>query len=185
MNQLQKIQLYFHNYFLKRELAKLSVTRNSVNFEKAKTFGIVFTTADLAEVKAMQAFCKTLEKAGKKVEILGYAGKVDKNTTIDLPHFTRKDLNWHLTPKTEAISSFIKKDFDILVNFHAGTCRPLEYIAACSHAHCRVGRYHPDQTQCYDLMVTLKENESHKAYSDMVFQYLKMINKDNNVKAAV
>ena len=158
MSFIQNTKLFFHNYFMKKRLKqfKRSNKNRSINFGAAKSVGLLFNATDLNNRKTAMKYADKLKKSGKKVKMLGYFDNLveDENYTFD--HFNRKQLDWALRPKSEAVENFIKQPFDYLITIDPVSSLYSEYISAFSQAHLKVGPY-TEQPACYDLMIDTKD----------------------------
>lgn len=161
MSFIQNMKLFFHNYFMKKQLKqfKRSNKNRSINFGDARFIGIFFNATDLNNQKVALKYAEKLKKKGKKVKLLGYFDNIveDENYTFD--HYNRKQLDWALRPKAESVDNFIKQPFDYLINIDPVTSLQSEYIASFSQAHLKVGPY-TEQSACYDLMIDAKDKTS-------------------------
>lgn len=158
MSFIQKTKLFFHRYFLKKQLKqfKRSNKNRSINFGDAQLIGILFNATDLNNQKMALKYAAKLKKSGKKVKMLGFFDNQveDENYTFD--HFNRKQLDFALRPKSEEVTNFMKQAFDYLITVDPVTSLYSEYITAFSQAHLKVGPY-TEQTACYDLMIDAKD----------------------------
>ena len=158
MSTIQKVQLFFHSYFLKNQLMKRmpSNVRKAISNESAETIGILFNATDLDNRNIVEQYAKKLKGQGKKVKLLGFFDNKMESEHYTFPHFNRKKIDWALRPTGPDVQSFIKEPFDILINVDTETQTHSEYIAALSQACLRVGPY-TQNTFCYDLMIDTKK----------------------------
>lgn len=158
MSFIQNTKLFFHRYFLKKQLQqfKRSNKNRSISFGNARSIGILFNATELDNRKTAMKYAENLKAKGKKVKLLGFFDNQmeDENFTFD--HFNRKQLDWALRPKSEVVSAFLKQPFDYLINIEPETNLYSEYIATLSQAHLKVGPY-TEQSACYDLMIDAKD----------------------------
>ena len=158
MNEIQNIKLFFHNYFLNKQLRlrKSSNARKAISNSSAKNIGILFDATSLETRNIVEQYAGELKTQGKKVKLLGFFNNKTESTNFTFPHFNRKKIDWALRPIGNEVQHFIKEPFDILINADTETKTYSEYIAALSHASLRVGPY-THNTFCYDLMIDTKE----------------------------
>lgn len=161
MSFIQNTKLFFHHYFLKKQLnqSRRSNQNRSLSFEDARTIGILFNATHLDNRKIALKFADKLKKRSKKVKLLGFFDNQmgDENFTFD--HFNRKHLDWALRPKSGVVDKFLQQPFDYLINIDPQTSLHSEYITALSQAHLKVGPY-TEQTYCYDLMIDTKDKSN-------------------------
>lgn len=175
---LNQLKYKLHHYFLTKRLKKVNLNRSYVNLSKAKSVGILFDANIVEHIAIVDAFVKDLKNNGKDVTLLGYLKNDKKKPTIDFPYFTAKDTSWIGIPAKEKTGSFVKKEFDLLINLYTHECLPLEFISTLSNAKYRVGRYIDDKTYCYDLMIRLEERKDLTYLIEHTNHYLKEINKN-------
>lgn len=171
LNFLGKIRRQTHQYFLEKELTGHGVKHQSVNFENAKTIGILFEAGKLEDRTTVLSFAKKLKAQGKKVKLMAFLKSQPKNQNFVFEHFNKKDLDWTWRPKNDRIDSFIKKPFDILINLSTSKHPALDYIAAFSHAKFRVGPF-TEKTYCYELMLETGENKDLNSYITQITFFL-------------
>ena len=176
---LNKTTAKIHGYFLEKELQNHQQTHYSMDLSTAKSIGLLLDATDLAEREAVLKFSEQLKKEGKEVKLLAFFSGDAKVANFAFPHFTKKDLDWTLRPKSREIKKFIDQPFDILINLTPYGSLPLEYIAAFSKAKFRVGPS-TDKTYCYELMI---DTAAKKDLSSFIKQVTFFINKMNTTHA--
>jgi len=118
-----------------------------MNFQQADTIGILFDATHPTSRVFINEYRESLIAKDKRVSILGY--------------FNDK---------------FTDRRFDVLIGLHLVPCPPLEYVAALSQAHIRVGRYRPEREHCYDLMIDVADDYDLKGFADQIEAFLKRVN---------
>lgn len=157
MSFIQNTKLFFHHYFLKKQLKQFRRPNQnrSLSFEDARFIGVLFNATDLDNQKIALKYAEKLKKSQKKVKLLGYFDNELDDDNFIFDHFNRKQLDWALRPKSDAVTKFIKQPFDYLINIDPESTLYSEYITAFSHAHLKIGPY-TEQSACYDLMIDAK-----------------------------
>ena len=152
MSFIQKTKLFFHQYFLRKQLKQFRRPNrtSSLSFEDAVAIGILFNATELDNRKIALKYAEKLKKSGKKVKLLGFFDNEMENENFTFDHFNSKQLDWALRPKSEAVAKFVKQSFDFLINIDPQSSLYSEYITAFSHAHLKVGPF-TEQSACYDL----------------------------------
>ena len=158
MSSLKKFRLFFHRYFLKKQLAKQKSGHEGVAYNDARTVGILFEADDIDRRDLALAFAKRLKDKGKKVSLLGYFDHPVDSPNYTFPYFTRSDLDWALRPKKEEARTFMDQPFDIWITADTRTSLHAEYLAALSRAKLRVGPV-TIHTECYELMIDPKDDD--------------------------
>ena len=177
MNAITRIQHSIHAFLLKRRIQNITFPRDAINFNNARKFGLLFNANHQTDVEAVKLFSKSLRDQDKEVELLGYCKKVNKESPLRIPHFTKNEINWYLKPEGKKVNAFINAKFDVLINADLSECVPLAYISAVANARFRVGKYHPNHEYCYDFMIDLNGKHGLQDYFEQVDVYLKMINR--------
>ena len=141
--------------------------KNSLSYVKAYNFAI-------RVVRANQ-FLQNEKKEIKALGIVGYK---------DIPHYcypklsyvylTLTNLNWFRKPTGEKLADFVKKDFDILINFDTTSDLTLQYIAALSRAKCKVGVFNEKHKDIYDMMLNVDADYPFKELSEQYLTYINM-----------
>ena len=175
MGYLDTLRKQLHRYSLRKALKSLKVQRKSVNFERAKSVGIQYVDTTPDRRKAIERYAESLRKKGKQVTLIAYVPKADASLSIPHKHFTEKELTFSFTPKSSEVKQFMQQEFDILIDVHQGDCTILEYMAALSRAHLRVGPF-TDKTYCYDLLIDTSDKSDINHYLAQVDYFLKIFN---------
>jgi hypothetical protein len=143
-----------HQRLLYQRLRQQRYPRYSVRFEQAKSIGILFDGTELPDRNAVLQFAQRLRADGKSVKLLGYLDSDFETDSFTFKKITRKELDWLLRPKNPDAADFLDQSYDILLNLSLEANLVLEYVAALSKAHYRVGIFTPN-TWCYELMIDL------------------------------
>ena len=167
--------LYNLSFSKKVSSRRKKKSRELKAFSDAKTVGVLFEGTNVTDVKVVKEYVKSLKSMGKTVETLGYLDTKEKNETYN--YFSNDDLNWYYIPKSNQIDSFIKKEFDVLIDLHTESKEPLGYIASLSNAHFKVGK-RDDQFDCYDLAIDCPKAKigNVKNLISQIDHYIKIIN---------
>lgn len=167
----------FHKRLLTKKLRTVSVERRPGDFESALNIGILFDIAPAGSVDLVRDYAENLKKQGKKVEILGYIDDAGRHNDFPFKHFNRKDLDFFFRPTSSLVQQFANTQFDILICLFTEEVLPLEYVAAISRAHIRVGQYSNEKTYCFDLMIDTANSKDMKNLVGQMDYFLKIINK--------
>lgn len=183
MKAINNWQTLVREYFLQKMIRKIDLRRQTVTYNSAQTIGILFDATELNHRERVLQFSKDLKAKDKKVKLLGFFNNKQEVTNFPFKAFNKNDIDWLMRPKGEVIQSFMNADFDLLMGIYEGKNLPLEYIAALSKAHLRVGPY-TDNIYCYDLMIDTDRQNLDNYISQMEF-YLKRLNSDKHETAAI
>lgn len=178
MGLIQNIKKFFYGFALKREVeSKKNIDRQMINIDRAKSIGILFDSTNAENSIIVTQFAQTLSKNGKKVHMLGYQDSKSK-TPLGEHFFDQNELNWYQKPSGIKVESFRNLKLDILICAFIGSCHPLEYIAATSQAKFRVGAFSKSNTECFELMINIKDKLDLKYLLQQVSHFLKVINRN-------
>lgn len=150
-----------------------------VNFDNAKSIGIIFNADHHDTFKASTKFIKFLSEREISVSALGFADsravRDYYGDIVGFSFFSKKNTNWYNKPKSQLTDEFIKKKFDILINFSLENYFPIEYIVCSSKAKFKVGRFSP-MFKYYDFMIDIGEENSLENLIEQIHLYLSIIN---------
>ena len=178
MSFIQKWRLYFHHQYLQKELKATKKERKRVNFNSAKTIGLLFEATNTDNREACIAYAETLKERRKRVSLLGYFDSNQQNSNFVFRHFNRKDFDWALRPSNEEVQEFIQQPFDLLINLDPVSKLHAEYIAALSKAHLRIGPSTPN-TYSFDLMIDTSGSKDLQQFIQQMEFLLQKTNTNN------
>ncbi len=178
LQQVNDIRYKIYDHYLKKKLADAMSRRQNkpMNFQQADSIGILFDATHPTSRVFINEYRESLIAKDKRVSILGYFNDKKDHQNVIFKYFNNKDLTWHWHPKSQVVREFTDKRFDILIGLHLVPCPPLEYVAALSQAHIRVGRYRPEREHCYDLMIDIADDYDLKGFADQIEAFLKRVN---------
>jgi len=172
----ENIKESFYQKHLQRKVAEMKVRRHQVNFENAKTIGLLIEAGDRENLVFADKYREQLRKTRKQVKILAYFNDKGNHENLTVNFFTDKDMNWYGIPNSEQVRDFIDRPFDILISLHLDASRPLEYISTISNAKMRVGLHALDKEYCYDFMIDPTDVSTLNQYVKQFEDYFKIIN---------
>ncbi len=176
MRILKSWQNQLRNRFLQKKIFNLDSRRSPVTFESAQSVGILFNATEQANRSQIIQFANHLKKGGKAVTIIGYLDNKQDASAFSFKAYNKNDIDWLGRPKKEILEKYAEKTFDILICIYQDECVAIDYIAALSKAHLRVGP-NTEQTYCYDLIIDTSKNRSIQHFLKEVDFYLHKINK--------
>lgn len=178
MSFLYNIRLKFFKSALMNKVKGLKISRTPSNFERSRTFGVVFDMTNPQNEKAVREYAEQLRKEGKTVDLLAYVDDSARHNNYEFKHFNRKDLDWILQPKIAMVTDFVKKPFDVLMCLYSSEVLPLDYVSALSHANLRVGKHQEGKNYCFDLMVDIGNTTDLRQVIQQMDYMLKVVNKN-------
>ncbi len=192
MELFKNIRLKIGRSILKGKLIKTKRHIHYSNFSLVKSIGIVWDASNTAEFTSLSKFYQKMHEKNIEVKILGYfSGKELPNQYTALRYLTcfrRNELNLYYLPATPEAHSFIKNNFDVLIDINLNKILPLQYLSFLSEASFKVGLFEPETPDSqFDLMMDIKNPVNTDTYLNQVVHYLEMINSGttaNQVKYA-
>ncbi|MFQ5448563.1 MAG: hypothetical protein ACE5FF_16675 [Saprospiraceae bacterium] len=172
MQIFEQIRARIHHHLLRKELPRRQVQRSTFFLDNARTIGILFDASELEQKQAVLEFVGRLREQGKRVKLLAYVDRSLKGENQPFSTFSKKDLDWALRPKSSVVTEFLEKPFDLLLTFSQKELLPVEYIAATSKAHFRIGML-SEKTYCYDLIIDTPKEDGLRAFIHQMVFYLK------------
>ena len=160
---------------LRKAQMNINVHRQPVSFSEAQRIGVFFEATDLMVRSQALTFIQQMEQSKKRVTSLGYFdGQQQKTDHFSFKTFTKSELDWLGRPRRDIISTYTEPVFDFLICIYQDQCHPLDYLAALSSAHCRIGSQ-AEQAEYYDLIIDTSSKEIRTYLKEVAF-YLNKIN---------
>ncbi|MBK6623171.1 MAG: hypothetical protein IPG32_20765 [Saprospirales bacterium] len=154
MSIFQSLRRKLHQRLLQQQLRLHRFPHHSIHFDKARSIGILFDGTELSSRDVVLGYADQLKKTGKSVRLLAFMDNRAESESFPFHFFNRKNLDWLMRPTGHYVKEFLDHPFDILLNLSMEENPALEYIAALSQAHFRVGVF-SRTTHCYELMIDL------------------------------
>lgn len=109
----------------------------------------------------------------ENISVLIFSNK--KSVSASHPTFGSKNLNWNGELNGVAATTFINKEFDLLVSYYDQERPTLLVATHFSKAHFKVG-FPTSNKQLNDLTINTK-TENYLVFIQELFRYLKILNK--------
>lgn len=185
MTFLKSIRIKIGRYFLRKKFSLITRDKKMINIRKATSVGILFVLEDVAMYHVIHEYITKLQEWKIQVKAIGYA-RNNLLTRQLLPvltfdFFYDRNLNWFFRPRADCIENFIKIDYDICIDLSDHNSLPLKYVAALSKARLKVGKFHPDDKEIYDLMIDSGEEHDQKTFLNDIHEYLIILNPKEDV----
>lgn len=152
-----------------------------MGFDEARTIGLVFDASTAAEYRLVLNYVKTLQDMNKKVKCLGfYQGKRKPGYLTDQLNWSychKADLGWSLAVKSDQVARFVDEEFDVLIDLSPSSLFYTKYLSGMSNALYKVGRFHEEQINIYDLLIQVADSTKLQELMEHVNHYLKIIKK--------
>jgi hypothetical protein len=180
MSFIDDIKQKAGKFFLRRKKA-LERNVETRNFALSRSIGLLFKAESESDFILVKQYRKHLqgEYGIKKVEALGWiSDKEMPDYTVTQRGFTfinPQQTNWYLQPEGEEYEAFIGTPFDILIDLSFEEVVPLRFALMQSNSTMKVGRYHDEDYQLYDMTLNLPENTLLDEYLKQTDKYLNLI----------
>jgi len=183
MTYIERIKTWLYQRDLAKALTQVSrVNHESVDFDKAKSIGVLFDASRIESREIVTKYVDLLKRSGKTIKVLGYLNEKEQQPNLAFKHFSNKEISFSYQPKDEVVRSFMNEPFDILLNLYLKPTFTLEYITALSKATFRVGPL-SENTDCYDLMVQTDQQKDLRHFIQQVEFFLKKMNLKHEASA--
>lgn len=172
MSFLGQLREKAHARYIAKKLKDHHAKHDTVSFAQAERIGILFDGSDIENYGVVRNYAEEYKRKGKKVKLLGYINTSNPNASLSFQSFSKKNLNWMLKPNSVEVESFMKQNFDILINAYLQPIIPLLYISTFSNAKLRVGLYYPERTMVSDMMITVNGDANLDSFFKEIEHYL-------------
>ncbi len=178
MKFIQSIKERLGIRFLHRE-PEPNRERRGYNFNSATRIGVLYLDSDESFYNQIRFYARQLKERFdvKSVICLGYVNEGKKKfpsyqvQKLELNYFAKEDLNWHLKP-LQNVESFLREDFDILLDLSGGNSVPLNYVLKESKARMKVGLRGTKGERYYDFLLNMGTNATTEQMMEQLNMYL-------------
>ena len=168
-------QLHFRA--LKKQLMQQSFQRTPVEYKNAKKIGILLNASNPKSIEIVKKFVLTNSNDKRNVKVLAYFNDKEEHPNFPYSYFGKKEVNFISKPSGQRVEQFINQPFDVLFNLCQEENLMLNYIAALSKAHMRVGPFQKN-AEHYDLIVDIPQGKDINYFIQQAEQILKNIKSD-------
>ncbi len=161
------------NYKINKAQKKNIELRESIAYEKASYFGIIYHNNEQSKIDAAEKLSTLLKMDNKKVKNIAFE---HKSTIKHLPYDTLTNENFDFWGglKGKVATDFIQADFDFLICLDNEPNGPIKSILANSQAKCRVGKYNEENQLTFEMLLVDKSN-NYVLWVEELYQYLKQL----------
>jgi len=164
-------------YLLNRCLKKHNTTREKKveSLEKTRTMGILCQITNEESYKEIYDLFSKLHSPKRTIWLMGYINQKEVPyyclQQLSADFFSNKHLNWYGKPKLVQLNDFMKRDFDILLDFSRNDLPTLRYILNASNAKLIVGANEYSQNM-YDVYIKDEDNLDNLRLLKTIHNYL-------------
>lgn len=179
---IRKIKDRLGNIQLNNILAVQVREKAFFGFEDIRSIGIIFDATDPSDLELVKKHVASLKELGKKVHAIGYFDQKVTPQNISYPKtefdfFNQKELKGLNQPASPYIQTFITEIRDVLLDLNIRNKFPLRYIAATSHARCKIGIDIPENQALHDLFISMSPDVGLNKYMEQLNRYMEMMNR--------
>lgn len=184
MNILRKIKKEVADFVLRKDSKKVKRTTTLVNFKDAKEIGILYFVKDKSQYNSLSKFVGKLQEDDKNVKAIVLAdsehlkNQIMPKLSYDL--FTSKNLNWFNKPSGAFVNDFLKREFDILINFDKTDSYSINYLLALSKSKLKVGYDGNESAKHLDVMIKVEEKSNFNKFAKELVHYLSILKPKKN-----
>lgn len=154
-------------------LKKNKAPRGNVAYKHAQSIGIIFSVEDRQKHDLIKDMVKHFEQDGKKVQVLEFLPKKKENYEFLFDFFTIENLTFWGNINSDQALKFSNIPFDYLFCVDSQSNPLLLNLLARSKAHCRVGKYHEQESSFFELMI--EEKNGTRSLVDNMYKYTKQL----------
>lgn len=165
-------------YFFQRAIRQLNLPMRVGklrNLSEMKSVGLLFNAQTDEQINEIKRVAHQLEGQQKQVTLLGFIPVLKKDVTPSFPFFTRKDVSFSQVPGGDAVRTFTKQSFDLLIVIPFAGFSPFTYITMVSAAQLKAGQYDEQSSAIYDFMIKQDAGDSTRHFIDKLLSYLQQI----------
>lgn len=144
-------------FFMRRELKKRFRRKQVVSLDQAKQVLVIYDASREDDHHAVCELVKTLQEKEKKVQTMGYVRQPALPEylmeQLHTSYCRRQDFAWNLKLNTHVLQEFVDVEADILIDLSPPDLFLMKFLTSLSLARYKLGQYHPDMLDLYDLMI--------------------------------
>lgn len=167
-----------------RDLKNAPREKKIENIEEVKSIGLICRLNDEQHWNILHHFAKVMENQGKSVHIMALQDK-EQNLNFVITHQSTfkcrlgVDFNMWGLPNEDAISPFVNRHYDLLIDTIGEGDFFSQYIALRADASLKVVYATPteDPSEVYDLIIRGDGQVELKGFFNNIIEYLSMIKK--------
>jgi hypothetical protein len=170
------ISIIMKDFFLKRKInKKLLNYQLEVSEKKIVTVGVLIDGNYFANHEALITEIEKHGIAPENIEILSFVNKKNNTLLEKFDYYFRKDISFGGLFKSERVTNFTFKSFDLLINYYDIQKPSLVLVSKRSNAKFKVGFHTVDKRLNHLIINSFSEN--YTEFISELFKYLKILKK--------
>lgn len=146
----------------------------TVNKRKIETVALLYVIENKNDISALKQVVLKLNKQFKKVFPLVLDLRKKPELGIEGVTYNSKAIGWSGKIKLETLSEYLKKDYDLLINYYKKDIIALHVINAKINALIKVGLYQTEN-ELNDLIIDA-DTQKVDVFINEMLKYLKILN---------
>ncbi len=176
MRLLYSIQNFLRQRALRKRLADRHRTRVSGSLCTARDVLVLYDASEESQNKVAEKFFDELKSLNIKVKSIGFA-KYKILPHYCIPQLSRqfickKDIDILGVPHQALLNDFLDEEVDLLISLDQEQDPILQFLAALSMAHYKVGWNHPDNMPYFDCLIGGTDPGNVNEYISQLIHYL-------------
>jgi hypothetical protein len=163
--------------FLKKKtqsyLRKNQTPRQNEAYEKAVSFGLIFTVEDRRKHDQIKNLIRKLELDKKNVKALAFLPQNQENYEFLFDFFTYREVSFWGNITAPTAQSFTESSFDFLLYLDTTPNELILNLVARSVAKCRIGKYWPEGAPYFEMMIESRGDSA--SFIDDMYKYMKSL----------
>jgi hypothetical protein len=123
-------------YFFERKLKTSTPGKDKNPWNPGQKIGFIVKDSADGQIDAVFRYIKNLKRRGKQVELIIYKdikSKEQEDQTI-----YKNDINWYGVPKSNKVSEFLNKTYDMIFYMVLQPCMPTEFLLRTCQADLKI-----------------------------------------------
>ncbi|TRZ41071.1 DUF6913 domain-containing protein [Robertkochia solimangrovi] len=142
---------------------------------KFRSLAIIINYDKLVDYRPLLNLANALDIPNESVHMLGYVEKAVKNVNYLIPVFSPKSIGVKGKVKDDALEDFLKKDYDLLVNYYSDPVIEMMLVSALTRSDFKVG-ISDEHAILNDLILKVGEG-NFRDFQEELIKYLKILKK--------
>ncbi|WP_378172926.1 DUF6913 domain-containing protein [Aquimarina sp. SS2-1] len=139
-----------------------------------KSLAVLIDASQSVNVLSVLKLANELGVKSDRLKVMGYKeDQKEISDDKDAAYYNDKSFSVNGSVKSNSLNDFIKKEYDVLINFYSESKLELDYVAAASNAKFKVGFAEIDN-RINDLVIGV-DNQDNNLFISELKKYLKIL----------
>ncbi len=157
MQWLENIKTRTGFFMLQQQLDQVKKKPGLVTLNAAENIAILYDATFIEKEPPIHKYVTELKSQGKKIYTIGFVDMHqlpgNKKYSLQNDFCWHEKMNFFKLPQKAAYETFLKTDFDLLLNLYEKPILPLLALSAWSNAKFKVGPNFQDGLNYFDAMI--------------------------------